>query len=69
MRDIRLKHIRFIQEDTKQRGETIVSGIIFMGALYQCSVKKEGSKRAKTVDYSAAENVIKGYRKITPKEH
>jgi len=61
MRD---KHIEFIMNDTKERGETIVSNIRFAGALYQLKVKIDGSERRKTVDYSAAAQVMKGYREI-----
>lgn len=61
---MREKHINFILEDTQKRGETIVSGIKFFGALYQCKVKIEGRKTNKTVNYSAADNVLSGYRAI-----
>ena len=65
---VRNKHIEFIEADTKERGETITSDITFFGALYQCSVKKEGDRRAKKVNYSAAENALSGYyRKIKVK--
>jgi hypothetical protein len=62
---MRQTHIDFILSDTKSRGETIVSDITFFGALYRVKVKKEGDKRAKTVDYSAAEIVMEGYRVIS----
>ncbi|PAC27836.1 hypothetical protein [Flectobacillus sp. BAB-3569] len=58
------KHIDFILKDLKSRGEIRVSKITFFGAIYSCKVKQEGSKRAKTVTYSGAENVLKGYRPI-----
>lgn len=61
---MREKHIEFIQKDTKEKGEIITSDITFFGALYQCKVKKDGDKRSKTVNYSAAESVMNGYRAI-----
>lgn len=61
---MRQKHIDFILADTKERGENITSDITFFGALYQVKVKKEGDKRSKTINYSAAENVMNGYRPI-----
>jgi hypothetical protein len=60
----RQKHIDFIESDTKERGEEIVSDISFFAAIYQCKVKKEGDKKSKTVVYSAAQSVMAGYRKI-----
>ena len=59
------KHIEFIESDTKERGETIVSYITFFAAIYQCRVKKEGDKKSKSVMYSAAEEIMDGYRQIT----
>lgn len=67
--NIREKHIEFIKEDTKKRGETITSDITFFGALYQCKVKTEKSTRNKTINYSAAESVMRGYRAITTPNH
>lgn len=61
---IRQQHLGFITEDLKQRGETPFSSITFFGALYQLKVMKEGEKVSKTVTYSAAERLLKGYRKI-----
>lgn len=61
---MRTQHLKFIEKDTNERGETIVSDITFIGALYHLKVKKEGDKRAKTIKYSAAESVMKGYRAI-----
>lgn len=64
MNEIRKKHIEFIESDTKERGETIVSDITFFAAIYECRVKKEGEKKSKSVMYSAAESVMDGYREI-----
>ncbi|GEM_PF-3358530 len=61
---MRTQHLKFIEKDTEERGEKIISDITFLGALYHLKVKKEGDKRAKTVKYSAAEKVMKGYRAI-----
>ena len=61
---MREKHIEFITKDLKERGETPISNITFFGAIYSLKVKKEGGKRAKTVTYSAAQNVLSGYRAI-----
>lgn len=61
---MRQQHIDFIIKDTKERGETITSSITFFGALYQCKVKTENEKRSKTVNYSAADKVMAGYRSI-----
>ena len=61
---MREQHIKFIEKDTKERGEVITSDITFFGALYQLSVKKEGSGRNKKVNYSAAKTTLSGYRKI-----
>lgn len=60
----REQHVEFIKNDLKKRGEKPTSGITFMGAIYQLKVKKEGAKRNKTVTYSGAKNVLKGYRPI-----
>jgi hypothetical protein len=61
----RVKHIKFILNDTKQRGEQITSDDInFFGALYFLKVKKEGNKRSKSIVYSAATTIQKGYREI-----
>lgn len=68
IKDIRVQHIEFIEKDTEKRGERITSEITFFGALYQLFVKKEGDKRAKKVNYSAAENVMNGYRAISPQQ-
>jgi len=62
--ELRKKHFQFIENDTKKRGETIVSDISFFAAIYECCVKKEGEKISKSVMYSAAENVLDGYRQI-----
>lgn len=62
MRD---KHIDFILKDIYSRGEILTSEIIYVMALYQCKVKKDGAKRSIKVNYSAAESIMKGYRKIT----
>lgn len=62
--DYRKKHFEFIENDTKERGETIVSDITFFAAIYECRVKKEGEKKSRSVMYSAAENVMDGYREI-----
>lgn len=59
------QHIDFIKKDLKERGEIPTSNITFFGAIYSLKVKKEGDKRAKTVTYSAAKNVLKGYRTIS----
>ena len=64
---MRQQHIDFIIKDTKERGETITSDITFFAALYQCKVKTENSKRSKGVWYSAAIDVMEGYRKIDVK--
>lgn len=61
---MRQQHIDFIIKDTQERGETITSDITFFGALYQCKVKTENAKRSKKANYSAAENVMQGYREI-----
>lgn len=63
----REQDLSFILTDTKQRGEEITSDITFLGALYQCKVKKEGENRSKTVNYSAAKDVMQGYRAINVK--
>ena len=63
------EHIEFIESDTKERGETIVSDITFFAAIYECRVKKAGEKKSKSVMYSAAQSVMNGYRAITPKPH
>lgn len=63
--ELRENHIDFIEKDTGQRGESIVSDIQFFGAIYSCRVKKDGEKRSKSVSYSAASSVMSGYRKIT----
>jgi hypothetical protein len=62
--DLRKNHFDFIENDTKQRGEIIVSDITFFGALYECRVKKQEQKKSKSVMYSAAESVMNGYRSI-----
>lgn len=62
---MREQHIDFIKKDLKERGETPTSDITFFGAIYSLKVKKEGDKRAKTVTYSAAQNVLSGYRAIS----
>lgn len=46
----RQKHIDFIEKDTKEREETIVPDIRFVGAIYECKVRIEGIKRKKTVN-------------------
>lgn len=61
---MREKHISFIEKDLKERGETQTSKIRFLGMIYSLRVKKEGDTRAKTVTYSAAQNVLSGYRTI-----
>lgn len=61
---MRKKHLEFIKNDTKERGETITSEITFFGLLYQCLVIAEGEKKSKRVDYSAATLVMPGYRPI-----
>jgi len=61
---MRKQHIEFIVKDLKEKGETATSSINIFGALYTLKVKKEGDKRAKTVTYSAAQNVLDGYRAI-----
>ena len=62
---MREQHIEFIRKDLKERGETPTSKVTFFGAIYELKVKKEGDKRAKTVTYSAAQNVLDGYRAIS----
>lgn len=62
---MREKHIEFIIKDLKEKGEVATSKVTFFGALYMLKVKKEGDKRAKTVTYSAAQNVLSGYRAIS----
>jgi hypothetical protein len=61
---MREQHIEFIRKDLKERGEVPTSKCTFFGALYMLKVKKEGDKRAKKVTYSAAKNVLSGYRAI-----
>jgi hypothetical protein len=61
---MREKHFDFIRKDLKERGETPTSPVTFLGAVYMLKVKKEGEKRAKKVVYSAAENILNGYRAI-----
>jgi len=65
---MRTEHIEFIENDTKQRGETITSAIYFFGSIYMVLVKTEGKKRSKRVRYSAAKDVMKDYRKIIIKK-
>lgn len=61
----RQSHIDFIKDDVAKRGETLkLTEIQFLGALYFVKVKKEPAKRYKTVVYSAAKNLLEGYRKI-----
>ena len=62
--ELRKRHFKFIEKDTKKRGETIVSDISFFASIYQCEVKKEGDSKSKSVTYSAAENIMDGYRQI-----
>lgn len=59
------KHIDFIKKDLKERGEVPVSDVTFLGALYFFKVKKEGSKRARSVTYSAAKTLLRWYRPIS----
>lgn len=54
----------FIKQDLVTRNETPTSDVIVFGALFTFKVKTPESKRAKTVTYSAAVNVLKGYRPI-----
>jgi len=61
---VRDSHFSFIEKDTREKDEIITSDIKFFGALYFLSVKKEGDKRSKKVTYSAATNILKGYRRI-----
>ena len=61
---MRNKHIEFIHNDTKERGETMVGGIIFLGALYHLMVRKDHWKRSKKVKYSAGKTILNGYREI-----
>lgn len=61
---MREKHIEFIANDLKERGEKPTSKVLFFGALYFVKVKKEGDKRAKSVTYSAAKIVLEGFRPI-----
>ena len=56
--------IDFIRKDLETRGEKPTSKVTFFGALFSLKVKKEGDKRAKTATYSAAKNVLPGYREI-----
>ena len=62
-KDLILQHIEFIEKDTEQRGEEIIGDIVFIAALYQCEVKKDGGEK-QIVMYSAAEMVMDGYRAI-----
>lgn len=62
--DIRESHIDFIKQDTQKRGEIIISEIVFFGALYQLDVQNKTTGEITTIDYSAADNVMDGYRKI-----
>ena len=62
---MREKHILFITKDLNKRGEVQTSDITFFGSIYSLKVKKEGDKRAKTVVYSASQNVLSGYRPIS----
>lgn len=61
---MREQHFEYIIKDLKERGEIQISDIMFFGSIYSLKVKKEGNKRAKTVTYSAAKDVIAGYRAI-----
>lgn len=60
----RQKHIEFIEKDTKERGETIVSDIVFLGKIYETKVKIEGRKSRKTVSYTAGTPINSKYREI-----
>lgn len=62
--EIAVKCIDFIVKDTEKNNETIIFPVKFWGALAFVKVKKEGSLRCKGVVYSAAESLMKGYRKI-----
>ena len=62
----RINHIQFIENDTKSKGEEIVSTITFFASIYSLKVNKDGKN--KKVEYSSAENVLKGYRQINPKQ-
>lgn len=63
--ELRQRHFEFIKKDVAERGETLkLTEIQFFGALYFVKLKKEPTKRHKTVVYSAAKKLLEGYRAI-----
>ena len=58
----RMNHIQFIENNTKSKGEKIISDITFFAGIYYLKVNKDGKN--KIVKYSAAKNVLNGYRPI-----
>lgn len=62
--NIRMQHIEFIQNDIKERGETIASDITFIGARYWVSVLEKGKEKKTHLSYSAASLVDECSRKI-----
>lgn len=61
----REEHIKFIEQDTKERDELITSPITFFASIYSCRVRPLKAKSSKKVMYSAATIVMDGCRKIT----
>lgn len=63
--EFRDRCIEFIKNDLTKREETITSKkIIFIGVVFFLNAKKKGFKRGRQVVYSAADNVLPGYRPI-----
>ncbi len=63
----RLKEIRFIEKDTEERGEEIISSISFMARIYYLKVMRNGKKYA--INYSSATTLLNGYRPINAYEN
>lgn len=65
IKEYRDKCLDFIQKDLLKREETLVSKkVTFIGVVFFLNAKKKGFKRGRQVVYSAADNLLAGYRPI-----